>query len=128
MIRITSVQQAISLGDRVPAIVLTRMKQLEGNDGVYDPEIFGYLIWLEAGDDLTNIPDVAEGGLYDLIDNEWLGFECVARHEEKGRIIFEMVVAIDANKVIALFVEDASWLPLQIAEVLRIEANACAQP
>jgi hypothetical protein len=102
------------------------MEQFEGTDGIYDPDIFGYLIWLEPGDDLSCVTDVSPGGVYDLIDNECIGFEFVECHRQQGRDIYEMVVAIDADKTIAIFLEDGPWLDEQIQTVLKQEAMAYA--
>ncbi|EAT16956.1 hypothetical protein HTZ97_07255 [Desulfuromonas acetoxidans] len=124
MIRITSTQQAESLKGILPELVIKRMQEFEGTDDIYDPDIFGYLIWLEPGDDLTQLTDLAQGGLYDLLDNEWLGFEHVELHREVGRDIYEMVVAIDADKTIAVFLEAGPWLDLHLIEVLKAEAAA----
>lgn len=121
MIKITSARQAEQLSGVLPEVVITKMKQFEGDDDVYDPDIFGYLIWLEQADDLSLIPEVGERGLLSIIDDEWQGFNVVDLHADGGRCIYEMVVAIDADKVIVLFVEDAPWLDLRVKSALDAE-------
>lgn len=121
MIKITSAQQAERLRGVVPEVVITKMKQFEGDDDVYDPDIFGYLIWLEKSDDLSQIPEVGENGLLGILNDEWQGFEVIDLHVNWGRIIYEMVVAIDADKVIVIFVEDAPWLDPRLKSALNTE-------
>lgn len=126
MIRITSAQQARSLKERIPPIVVTRMEQFEGSDHLYAPEIYGYLIWMEAGDKCTDVTDVSPTGLHELMDEECPGFEHVESHPHKDRIIYEIVVLIDNTKTIAIFIEDGDWIEEHIRTVLREESKAYA--
>ena len=124
MIKLTSKLQARQLRGLIPDIVIQRMEQFEGDDDVYDPDIFGYLIWLEAGDDMGQLTEVSDNGLVDIINDYNLfgsGFECVELYVENGQRIFSMVVAIDADKCIVIFAPDEPWLDKGLKGVLERE-------
>jgi hypothetical protein len=127
MLRIKSKTQLEHLDIHLPTIVKVRMTQLEGTDGRYDPDIHGYLIWYEKEDDPDDFTDVSEGGLMDLLDDDWPGFEYVLRHEEEGRVIYEATVAVDCDKFIAIFIEDADWLHPDLREMLKRESEPYMQ-
>jgi len=44
MIKLTSTVEAERHKERIPAIVAFRMKQLEGDDGLFDPQAHGWVI------------------------------------------------------------------------------------
>jgi len=119
MIKITSTQQAEQLKGILPELVITKMRQFEGDDGAYDPDIFGYLLWLEPSDDIDRLTEFAEVGLLSIFDTDWPGFEFVDLHVEGERHIYEIVIAIDVDKVIVLFVEDTAWLDSRLKNVLN---------
>ena len=77
MIKLTSMLQANKLKEVIPDIVIKRMKQFQGNDGLYDPDIHGHLIWLEENDDISNIPELAQNGLLTILEDQWQSFEYV---------------------------------------------------
>ena len=140
MIKITSAAQAIELNKRlnkrlhkqqqhnIPDIVISHMQQFEGEDGLYHPDIHGYILWLQQDDDISNIPDIAEHGLITILeecdqpycqdDYQPYCFEHVELHQQKDHNIYEMIISIDADKAIVIFVKDAPWLDKRLKTAL----------
>lgn len=122
MIRLKSTRQAAELRDRIPALALTRMRQFEGEDGQYDPDIDGHIVVLEDGDDIAQLPEIGDNGLLGVIDPEWPGYEYVEVFVEDGRRMFEMVIQIDDCKTVAIIAPAEPWLDERLRLVLEREA------
>lgn len=106
MIRLTSARQARALRGKIPALAITRMEQFEGSDGRYDPERHGHIVVIEAGDDIAKLPEVADTGLLAVLDPECPGYEFLEPYEEDGRTVWEMAIALDEERTVAvIFVE-----------------------
>lgn len=126
MIRLNSAKQARELAGCIPQWAVTRMEQFEGTDGRYDPEIHGIIIVLEpGGDDITAIPEIGEHGLLDVIGNEERGYESIeVLIGEDGKRVFEMVIAIDADKAIAIIIPDLPDLDPRLRQTLEAETGS----
>ena len=62
MIRLKSIQQALLLRGTIPELAVIRSLQLMGNG--YSPEEQGHIIVIQEGDDITQIKEIGEGGLF----------------------------------------------------------------
>ena len=62
MIRITSIQQALSLKGVIPELAVIRSLQFMG-DG-YSPEEHGHITVIQKGDDITHIKEIGDDGLF----------------------------------------------------------------
>jgi hypothetical protein len=102
MIRLTSAAQALALRGTIPELAVVRMHQFEGMDGFYDPEEHGHIIVLEQGDDLTQIEEIGADGLF--IDDVPV-FEYVEVFMDGENVVFEIVMALDSERTIALIAE-----------------------
>jgi hypothetical protein len=93
MIRLTSIQQALRLKDTIPELAIKRAIQFMG-DG-YDPEEHGHIIVIQDGDDLTQIKEIGEDGLFvDDIPN----FEFIEAFVDGDQVTFELVCQLDDSK------------------------------
>lgn len=129
MITLTGNHQANYQKATIPDIIIQRMQQLEGNDGLYDPDIHGYIIILEQHDDISNIPAIAEHGLLTILqecdqpnhhpDYPPCCFEHVELHHQPDHNIYEMIITIDADKVIVIFAPDTPWLDTRLKQALE---------
>lgn len=124
MIRLTSAAQARDLACRIPQLAVTRMEQFEGDDGCYDPGIHGHIVVIEGpGDNLSDIPEIGEAGIFGVIDRDAPGYEYVEVVIEDGRRIFEMVIAIDADRTVAIIIPDIPDLDPRLRQTLEAETG-----
>lgn len=111
MIRLNSISEAEKL--KFPDTVTKRMQQIETM----------YIIYLEPDDDLSDIPELGEDGLFGIIDNEWIGFDYVRLHRKGAKRIYELLVIIDSCTSIVLFLEDHPSLDDRLRFVLEIQIS-----
>ena len=113
MIRIYSIQQALSLKGTIPELAVIRSIQFMG-DG-YSPEEHGHIIVIQEGDDITQIKEIGEDGLFtDDIPN----FEFVEAFADGDQVTFELVFLLDDSRTVALIIPDAPWLDADLRKVL----------
>lgn len=127
MIRLKSAKQALGLRGVIPELAIVRMVQFEGKDGHYDPGIHGHILVIQEGDDITDIPEIGPDGLLEVIDNEWFCYEYVEAFVENGRTVFEMVIALDNERTIAVIIPDEPWLDDRLRLVLEVETQGHIQ-
>ncbi len=118
MIRLTSAQQARDLRGQIPELVIRRMEQFEGSDGNYDPDIHGHLVYLGAGEDITTLREISDTGLLDILDPECPGYEFLEAFEEDGQTVWEMAVAIDDERTVAVFFVESPELDQRLTDYL----------
>ncbi len=121
MIRFKSTSQALSLKGKIPDIAIVRMTQLEGTDKLYDPDAHGYLIIIEEGDDIEAIPEAGEGGLLTFLDDE--DPEYVSHSIEDGQRIYELVMAINNEKTIAIIVSKSVPIDDRVRQLLEAKSQ-----
>jgi len=119
MIRLTSIQQALSLRGTIPELAVIRSTQFMG-DG-YDPEEHGHIIVIKEGDDITQIEEIGDDGLFtDDVPN----FEYVEAFLDGDQVSFELVYQLDDSRTVAV-IADASCLD---ADSLNAIQKHSAQP
>lgn len=126
MIRLKSSRQALSLRlkRKIPEIALVRMTQLEGNDKLYDPDAHGYLIVIEEGDNIESISEAGALGLLTFLDEGALSpFEFVSHSIENGQGVFEAVIAINNEKMIAFFIPESVPIDDRLRQLLEAESQ-----
>ncbi len=123
MIRLTSARQALELRGTIPELAVLRMVQFEGEDNAYDPSIHGHILVIQKGDDISKIPECGPEGLLDVIDNEWGCYEYVEAFKESGRKVYEMVIALDNDRTLAVIIPDEPWLDRRLQCVLETETG-----
>jgi len=117
MIRIYSIQQALSLRGTIPDLAIIRSLQFMG-DG-YSPDEHGYIIVIQGNEDLLEINEVGTPPDFD--------FEYIEAFIEDDRIVFEAVFQIDNSRTIAVVIPDEPWLGEPLRTVLK-QASATPQP
>lgn len=106
MIELRSAARARELANMLPAVAVQRMVAFEGDDGAYDPEAHGHIVVLEEGDTIEQLlPD---------FDYQAPPFEYVYRVSG----VFEAVVQLAGDAVLALIIPDAPWLDARLRDVL----------
>jgi hypothetical protein len=128
MIRLKSTHQILTLETKIPETAIKRMVQLEGHDGLYDPDRHGYLIIVDNDEDdlMRDIPEAGPLGLHTHLDDEFQNqFEYVSSAVEDGIVVYEAVMQIDNEKTIAVFIPETFPLHPQLRLVLENEA-ACS--
>ena len=124
MIRLTSMQQALSLKGTIPELAVIRSLQFMG-DG-YNPEEHGHIIIIEEGDDitqnkLTKIKEIGDDGLFtDDVPN----FEYVEAFLDGDQVTFELVYQLDDSRSVAVIVPDEPWLDPSLRNILREAAGS----
>ena len=127
MLKLTSAKQALSLKGKIPNLAIVRMAQFEGmTNGFYDPDVDGFIVVLQKGDDIQTVP-VAENGLLEVLDEDWPGYEYI-HYVEDGERVYELVVQIDDSKTIAVIIEDSPWLDERVRKALKGAATAAPMP
>ncbi len=116
MIRLKSYQEALAQKDKIPALALLRMQQLEGNDGQYCPESHGYLVILQDGDQFQNLPEAAH-------DHDDPPFEYARYVEEDDVRVFEVVIAIDNEKMIGVIFPETIPISPEFRQLLELAAE-----
>jgi hypothetical protein len=120
MIRILSIEQALSLRGIIPELAIIRSLQFQSEG--YEPDIHGVILVLEAGDDLCLIPEIGPEGLYD--SDGLPHFEFVEAFIEDDRLIFEVVIVIDNSRTVALIIPDDPDLDPSLRTILRHAAGS----
>jgi hypothetical protein len=115
MIKLTSKTQAEQYRGQIPELAILRMSQLEGEDGQYDPEQHGYIAVFQEGDMIT---EISPQGLYD--EDGLPIFEFVETFYSNGQTVFEVVIAVNTDFVIALIIPDEPWLDAQLRQDLQL--------
>lgn len=123
MIRLTSIQQALSLRGTIPELAVIRSIQFMG-DG-YDPEEHGHIIVMQEGDDISKVTEVGPNGLCDEFDLPT--YEFVEAFIEGNQIVYEAVYQIDNSRTVAVIIPDGPWLNPSLRTILR-HASAAPQP
>ena len=100
MIRLTSIQQALSLKGTIPELAFIRSIQFMG-DG-YDPKEHGHIIVMQEGDDITQIEEIGADGFF--VDDVPV-FEFVESFVDGDSVVYEIVVALDNERTIELIAE-----------------------
>ena len=118
MIRLTSANQARALKGQIPDLMIRRMEQFEGDDGAYDPQRHGYLVYLGENESITTLAEISETGLVPLLDPENPGYEFLEAVVENGETVWELAVAIDNEKTIVVFFTDSPALDQRLAAYL----------
>ena len=117
MIRIYSIEQALSLRGTIPDLAIIRSLQFMG-DG-YSPDEHGYIIVIQANEDLSEINEAGNS----LNDD----FEYIEAFIEDGHIVFEAVLQIDNSRTIAVIIPDEPWLGEPLRAILK-QASVSPQP
>ena len=124
MIRLTSIQQALSLRGTIPELAIIRSLQFMG-DG-YNPEEHGHIVVVQEGDDitqnkLTHIKEIGDDGLFtDDVPN----FEYVEAFLDGDQVTFELVYQLDDSRTVAVIIPDEPWLDPSLRNILREAAGA----
>ena len=119
MIRLTSIQQALSLRGTIPELAVIRAIQFMG-DG-YIPEEHGHIIVIQEGDDITQIKEIGDDGLF--VDDVPT-FEYVEAFLDGDQVTFELVYQLDDSRTVAVIVPDEPWLDPSLRNILRGAAGA----
>jgi hypothetical protein len=117
MIRITSIEQALALRGTISALAIIRSLQFMG-DG-YSPEEHGYIIVLQANEDLLEINGIGNSPDFD--------FEYIEAFIEDDHIVYEAVFQIDNSRTIAVIIPDEPWLGEPLRTTLK-QASVSPQP
>ena len=118
MIRLTSADQARALAGQIPALVIERMAQFEGSDGAYDPERHGHIVVIGEEEDISTLAEISDSGLLALLDPECPGYEFLEAYREDGKTVWEMAVALDDERTIAVFFTESPGLDRRLADYL----------
>ena len=113
MIRIYSIQQALSLKGTIPELAVIRSLQFMG-DG-YSPEEHGHIIVMQEGDDITQIKEIGDDRMF--ID-DISTFEIVEAYVDGDQVTFELVYQLDDSRTVAVIIPDAPWLDADLRKVL----------
>ena len=124
MIKLTSTIQAEQYRDQISDLVTFRMTQLQGTDGLYDPVAHGWIIIVTEHDDVENdFPEVGSLGLLSGTD-DWPVFDYVEYFSGNPVGVFEAVVHLNNEQVIAYFIPAEEWLDPRLRATLeRAAAN-----
>jgi hypothetical protein len=120
-IRIFSIEEAMRLKDKIPRLVQIRSRQFQGPG--YNYESHGYLIVLEAGDDITQIKEIGEDGLF--IDDVPT-FDTIETYLDVDGAVMEVIVAVDNERTLAIIAE-ANCLNADLAASL-LKHSTSPQP
>jgi hypothetical protein len=115
MIRLKSIQDVLDYKHTIPSLAFIRGVQFLGSQG-FDPEVDGWIVVLEAGDDLTQIKEIGEDGLFvDDIPN----FEFVEAFVDGDKVTFELVYQLDDSRTVAVIIPGGPWLDPSLRTILR---------
>ena len=109
MIRLISIQQALSLKGTIPELAIIRAIQFMG-DG-YDPEEHGHIIVIQADEDFSEFTEI------DSFTED--NYEYIEAFIEDDHIVYEAVFQIDNSRTIAVIIPDAPWLGEPFRKSLR---------
>jgi hypothetical protein len=124
MIKLTSSIQAEQHKGQIPAIAALRMKQLEGEDGLYSPEAHGFVILVTEQDNVeTDFLELGDQGLLSGTE-DWPLFDYVEKHQEGTGYVVEAVTHLNNEKVLAFIIPVEPWLDPRLRVILeRAAAN-----
>ncbi len=117
MIRIYSIQQALSLRGTIPELAIIRSLQFMG-DG-YSPDEHGHIIVIQANEDMLEINGIGSFPDFD--------FEYIEAFIQDDHIVFEAVFQIDNSRTIAVIIPDEPWLGEPLRTILK-QASVSPQP
>ena len=123
MIRLTSIQQALSLRGTIPELAVIRALQFM-SDGYSKND--GWIVVMQEGDDitqnkLTQIKEIGDDGLFtDDVPN----FEYVEAFLDGDQVTFELVYQLDDSRTVAVIIPDEPWLDPSLRNILREAAGA----
>lgn len=109
MIRLTSIQQALSLRGIIPELAVLRSLQFMG-DG-YTPEEHGHIIVIQSDEDFAEFTELDSMSVDDC--------EYIEAFIEGDRIVYESVFQIDNSRTIAVIIPDEPWLGEPFRKILR---------
>ena len=114
MLRLRSIQDVLNHKDTIPTLAYIRGVQFLGSEG-FDPEIDGWIVVLEPGDDITQIEEIGDDGLFtDDVPN----FEYVEAFVDGDQVTFELVYQLDDSRTVAVIIPDEPWLDADLRKVL----------
>lgn len=122
MIRLKSLQDVMDHKDTITPLGYLRGLQFCGSQG-YQADIDGWIVILEAGDDITQIKEIGINGYGDLLDS----CEFVESFVDADRIVFEVVFQLDDSRTVAVIIPDEPWLDSEFRKVL-ISASTPPMP
>jgi hypothetical protein len=99
MIRLTSIQQALSLRGTIPELAVIRSMQFM-SDGYSTDD--GWIVVLEQGDDINQIKEVGPNGLF---DDDVPIFEYVEAFVDGDQVTFELVYQLDDSRTVAVIAD-----------------------
>lgn len=125
MIKLTSTIEVEKHKGQIPVIAALRMKQLEGDDGLYHPDAQGWLVVITEQDDVENdFPELGDRGLLSGTE-DWPLFEYVEKIPEAEGYVFEAVIHCNNERVQVYLVPDTIWLDKRLREILeRMSINS----
>jgi hypothetical protein len=109
MIRILSIEQALSLRGIIPELAIIRSLQFQGTG--YSPEEHGYIIVIQKDDDFSELTEIDSMTVDDC--------EYIEAFIEDDHIVYETVFQIDNSRTIAVIIPDAPWLGEPFRKILR---------
>ena len=112
MIRLKPISSKSRL-KHIPAMILEHIQHIDSD----------IVLWLNGDDDLTDIPELGPDGLYEAIDNEWIGFDHVLLHTVGHKRIFELLIIPDSTMSVTIFLEDGPSLDETIRTILMLESQ-----
>ena len=123
MLRLRSIQDVLNHKDTIPTLAYIRGVQFLGSEG-FDPEIDGWIVVLEQGDDITQIKEIGDDGLFtDDVPN----FEYVEAFLDGDQVTFELVYQLDDSRTVAVIIPDEPWLDPSLRNILK-KASVAPQP
>jgi hypothetical protein len=98
---------------------------LYGPGKTYDPDIHGYLIIIEADDNIEEIPEAGERGLLTFLDDDGLPpFEYVCRAIEGGQVVYEAVaLLVDNDRSIVFIIPESVITDDRLRQLLEAESS-----
>ena len=121
MIRLKSIQQALSLRGTIPVLAVIRAIQFMSEG--YRPED-GHITVAQEGDELTQIKEIGDDRLF---TDDVPTFEYVEVFLDGDQVTFELVYQLDDSRTVAVIVPDEPWLDPSLRNILR-EAAGALQP
>ena len=109
MIRILSIEQALSLRGIIPELAIIRSLQFQGTG--YSPEEHGYIIVIQKDDNFSEFTEIDSMAVDDC--------KYIEAFIENDHIIYETVFQIDNSRTIAVIIPDKPWLGEPFRKSLR---------
>lgn len=109
MIRILSIEQALSLRGIIPELAIIRSLQFQGTG--YSPEEHGYIIVIQKDDNFSEFTEIDSMTVDDC--------KYIEAFIENDHIVYETVFQIDNSRTIAVIIPDKPWLGEPFRKILR---------